>query len=169
MDMKFNPSASKALQERSFELFQHEGLWCCVQRMNIQNLNGYVSVPESHPFYGKNYSDNVVVENVNELEFNGNYIGLLCRSGSDLPDNVIGIDLAINVHGGITYANDHLCGISEGLFGKVWWFGFDTSHAGDARVIEYFNPIEEDVYRDFAYVKGETIKMAEQLAQYGKP
>lgn len=158
--------------ENNFELFRHNGLLCCVQRMGWSgNLNGYVAVTKEHPLYGKEYGDSVIVENVEEVEFNGNYIGLLCRAADDLPPNMLSIDLAINVHGGITFSKGTLNGIEDGLFGELWWFGFDTAHAGDLRPFQTdidrrFDSASYEEYRDFAYVKNETKSLADQLLKF---
>lgn len=77
---------------------------------------------------------------------------------------------SIDVHGGLTYA-------SEGEDG-YWWFGFDTSHAGDLNIGVILSLLEVhkdrdmnelieyrkgETYRDFAYVKNEVITLAYQL------
>lgn len=166
-------NAEKILNEPCFEIFKSNGLLCCIQRINwAGNLNGYVAVSKEHPFYGKDYSDNIVVEDVEEIPFNGNYIGLLCRSTKDLPNNMIGIDLALNVHGGVTFSRDSLNGIEDNIFGELWWFGFDTAHAGDLKPyqtdIDRKYPHSQDEYRDFEYVKEQTILLADQLSKYGQ-
>jgi hypothetical protein len=167
-----HPDAKKLLSEHSFEIFRHDGLLCCVQRMGWSGtLNGYVAVDEKHPFYGKEYGDLVVVGDIDSVEFNGNYIGLLCATLRPETDaGMLSIDLAIKVHGGITYSKDELCGIENGLFGNLWWFGFDTIHSGDLKPfqtdIDRKYPISGDEYRNFEYVISETKKLAEQLSQY---
>lgn len=164
----------KMRQENNFELFKHNGLICCVQRMNWSgNLNGYVAVPKDHPFFGKSYNDHVIVGDINEIEFNGNYIGLLCHSLSEVSDTgLLSLDLAIEVHGGLTYSRDYLQGIEDGVLSELWWFGFDTAHSGDLRPfqndIDRKYPFHGDEYRDFEYVKNETISLADQLSKYSK-
>ncbi len=172
MTFTIHPNAEKILNEPSFAIFKHADLYCCISRMMHRGgCNGYVAVPKEHPFYGKGYSDKIEIANIEEIPFNGNYIGLLCNSiDSDNP-NTLSLDLAINVHGGITYAHGELGGIEKDLLGELWWFGFDTGHCDD------LNPFQSDidrrfplganvVYRDFEWVKEQTKQMAEQLATF---
>lgn len=165
-----HPKAEQKIREElSFEIFKHNELICCVQRMaNSGNINGYVSITKEHPLFGKSYADKIQLNK--EPEFNGNYIGLLIHSqDEDYKDNIYSIDMALKVHGGITFSRAELSGVDKSLFGELWWFGFDTSHAGDLRpyqtAIDRKFPISEEEYRDFDYVKNETKSLAEQLTQ----
>lgn len=57
----------------------------------------------------------------------------------------------------------HLPGAGEPE--RVWWFGFDCSHAGDvAPGYERSYSDHGDVYRDIEYVKAEVRSLAKQLA-----
>lgn len=166
-----SPKAEAIFNERSFFLFKHAGFYCAVSRMQMKgNLNGYCAVPEGHPLFGKNYSDEVEVASIDEISFNGNYIGLLCVDTEKAKQNIIGLDLAINVHGGLTYARNHLYNIEDNLLGNLWWFGFDTAHSGDLgpyqHEIDRKYHISNEVYRDFEYVLAETKSLAEQLAKF---
>ena len=77
-------------------------------------------------------------------------------------------DDVIEVHGGITYAHEHLPG--PGMppqDGGFWWIGFDCSHADD--LIPEIGPFsDEDVYRDIAYVREQAERLAEHLAAIAK-
>lgn len=163
----------KMREEPNFEIFKHNGLLCCVKRINWSgNLNGYVAVTKEHPFYGKEYNEHVVVGDMDSVAFNGNYIGLLCHSlSAEAQTGMLSLDLAINVHGGLTFSRGYLNGIDKDVFGELWWFGFDTAHAGDLRPfqtdIDRQYPCLDDEYRDFEYVKEQTISLAEQLSKYG--
>ncbi len=132
------------------------------------NLNGYVAVGKDNALFGKSYSEQILLDK--EPVFNGNYMGLLSHSLDESKDNLWSIDMAINVHGGITYSANSLYGIEDGLLGELWWFGFDTAHAGDLKPFQ--NDIDRkyqhyyDEYRDFEYVKKETISLAEQLSKF---
>src|SRR6185312_9619873 len=137
--------------EGNFELFKSSDLTCCVLRMaRGGNLNGYVGVNEKHPLYGKSYSDKIVVSKEKELQFNGNYIGLLCNDIDEVEAGLYSLDIAINVHGGLTYSEDSLKGLDEAITGKLWWFGFDTSHAWD------ISPYQTEIDRKFSF--GDTDK-----------
>lgn len=81
-----------------------------------------------------------------------------------------------SVHGGVTYGSS--CDEETGICHKplpgepvdVYWLGFDCAHAWDLRPQSYelarkdpiFFPSHEDVYRDAAYVKAETERLADQ-------
>jgi len=103
----------------------------------------------------------------------------------------------VEVHGGLTYANacsGHICHVpKQGEPDDVWWFGFDTSHAGDfspeldliirkcggRRDVEPYDHDRAialhavdwsaaDVYRTLDYVQQETNRLADQLAVRAK-
>jgi hypothetical protein len=124
------------------------GLACLMLRAR-SHWCGYVGVPETHPAFEKDYS-------------------------------TVGAD----VHGGLTFADfcqeSHdgnierlVCHVPEpGQPARVWWLGFDCIHSGDARPamtqVEY--EIErrfptDGHYRTFDYVKTETARLAQQLAE----
>lgn len=116
------------------------GVWC-----------GYVGLPPGHPLHG---------QAVDEDDF--------------------------DVHGGVTFRGS-LCdeeapeghGICHvplpGRPADVWWVGFDCGHAFDVMpaFMEYekgtgHEPLwPRSVYRDLGYVKGETARLARQLADRG--
>lgn len=120
--------------------WEHAGLACrMVRHDSLKHWCGYVGVPASHPDHGKSY------------------------------DAVYEGDRSIEVHGGLTYAEDHAPKeVADGL----WWFGFDCAHSGDlapgslARSSESYllHSLSNDVYRDADFVERETAKLAEQLA-----
>lgn len=165
--------AVKLLSEPTFQLFKSHGFFCCVYRMGFNGaLNGYVAVPETHSLYGKDYSDKVVLKESAELKFNGNYIGLLCTDPNEAESGIWSLDMAINVHGGLTFAADSLYGVEDSVLGNLWWFGFDTSHSGDAKpyhdeIDRKFKSLRDtEQYRDFDYVKEQTISLAQQLSRF---
>lgn len=72
-------------------------------------------------------------------------------------------ELALNVHGGITYSG---IGIRRYGGGNVrgFFIGFDCAHYKDLVLSHIQGNICTDVvYRDLAYVKSETTKLAKQL------
>jgi hypothetical protein len=92
-------------------------------------------------------------------------------------------DVAVDVHGGLTYSDRcfdgpeerSICHIPEpGTTDDVWWLGFDCAHAYDLapemRALMLRAGIarapywDEDVYRTLAYVQGECAQLAVQLA-----
>lgn len=133
------------------EDFRAHGLACFVQRNFHGACCGYVGLPPGHPKHGANYSE------FGDLE----------------------------VHGGVTYAAEcsgHLCHIPEpGEPDAVWWIGFDCGHMFDVQpaFIKLLERMEipgltkelgakigffGGTYRDFAYARSETEKLAAQLA-----
>ena len=120
--------------------------------------NGYVAVPKEHSLYEKSYSDKVKVKDAAKIPFNGNFISLLCASlDNDADKNLIPLDLAINVHGGITFSNSvtSLKKAPSYIPKDYWVFGFDTAHAGDNQI----NWTKENVQK-------ETKKFKKQLKKF---
>ena len=114
------------------------GLPCLIVRSPTGALCGYVGVGPDHPCFEKEYA---------------------------IPD--------VDVHWGLTFAGhcapgepEHgICHIWEGDV-KRWWFGFDCAHSRDyCPAYGSFSPIMDGYYRDIAFVKRETIKLAKQLAE----
>ena len=159
------------LTEPSREEFKHAGFPCIIQRGPAGAWCGYVAVTPEHVMHGKGYSS--------EYDDEGNYVG---------PGPVEALD----VHGGITYANH--CAEDAGICHKaepgepdnVWWLGFDCAHGGDITP-KHDDPESESnlrmrerhpdmqwgnfpwkknsVYRDIDYVRRETESLAEQLRE----
>jgi hypothetical protein len=139
--------------------FRHAGLPCLLRRSPRGGAwCGYVAVPPGHPLHGTTHD---------------------------------GID--VEVHGGLTYSGrceGDVCHVpAPGEPDDVWWIGFDCGHAFDVsparearlRAIDphladpwppWPEPVPaalREVYRDLAYVRGETESLAEQLAALGRP
>jgi hypothetical protein len=125
------------------------GAWC-----------GYVGVREDHPFYRKDYDAQVpgmTWKNMRGVSIGKRGIIPVVLAANANEDSEISICTLIDVHGSLTYSGEGVRGVEkEGL----WWFGFDTSHAGD------FTPRygTDGEYRDLEYVKAETRRLAEQLS-----
>ena len=70
-------------------------------------------------------------------------IPMICQAPEDLKASKLSLELALDVHGGVTYADKcggHICHVTEpGDEENIWWFGFDCGHCDDLspRVIEY--------------------------------
>jgi hypothetical protein len=91
------------------------------------------------------------------------------------------IDAALNVHGGITYADhcqhgdgsveksDMICHIPQGEESPhVWWIGFDCGHYADyVPGMHLYIPqsFMDSTYRNVSYVVEETQKLALQLLE----
>ena len=146
--------------------FEHKGLPCRLHRNRMKAWCGYVGIPKGHPWHGKSYSDSVgVPQSVIDRDLNIDKIGvidLFCANRSQMKDGRLDICLAIDVHGGLTFSDDHSAmSDPDGL----WWFGFDCSHAGDLcpGLDDYGMPDGSDIYRDIHYVTKECEALAEQL------
>jgi len=150
------------MDEPDREEFEHAGLKCLILRHHeMLHLNGYVGVPRNHPWYGVDYNQclrgckgkpNPIISSV---------ISYPCTWESDheSPENLI------DVHGGLTFSGK---GDGKQRPAGYWWFGFDCAHAFDLvpqllelRGGEYR---EHETYRNFAYVRAEVKRLAEQLA-----
>jgi hypothetical protein len=122
--------------------FEHAGLPCILHRNGGGAWCGYAAVPPGHPAHGKEY----------------------------------GGDIDVTVHGGITYGEGcrgSVCHVPKpGEPDNVWWLGFDCGHAYDLAPGDeaHFRALGLSVfpgyktYRDLAYVRRETERLAEQLA-----
>lgn len=120
------------------------GAWC-----------GYVGVPPSHPYFGKDYSDvDTGISVHGGLTFSG-----ACRKGGDPSEGI--------------------CHVPAKGRPEVHWLGFDCNHSGDldpSRLAwnigwreknPQFGPQIGDnaTYRTLDYVRGEVASLAKQLAQ----
>jgi len=113
--------------------FEIEGLRCVLLRGPFLQWNGYVGIPLGHPLYG--------------IVYDQEHEGL--KPVRDLK-----------VHGGITYADDHVPGFQpDGL----WYFGFDCSHYRDFFPLNLFPFPKDAVYRDLVFAENELKKLASQL------
>jgi len=128
--------------------FEHCGLPVLIQRNSMGALCGYVAVPQSHPWHGKQWSDPDIW-----IQVHG---GLTYSAGCD----------------------EEICHApKQGEADKMWWFGFDCAHAYDLQpkiaelLLQEPRPnrqfVERLRYCDIEYVKGECRKLAEQLFEVG--
>ena len=128
------------------------------------------------------WADGPWTEEVDRLEFESH--GLACHitrvSGLGHLCGYVGVpaghplygisdgSIGVEVHGGVTFAEDECDGRSEGL----WWIGFDCAHSGDVvpgspltRRATGLGEYRADTYRTLAWVRAETEQLAEQLAR----
>lgn len=126
--------------------FQHAGFPCILHRNTMGAWCGYVGVPKDHPWHGKGYDD-----------------------------------VEADAHGGLTYAEPcqgDICHVGEPDDNR-WWLGFDCNHGDDmapemdAAMRSWKVPGLRDrprkewfgepvTYKDLAYVRAETERLAEQ-------
>lgn len=111
-------------------------------------LNGYIAIPQSHPWYNKPYDD-IPAELISE------------DTG----------DFLWSVHGGLTYADDTLS--SARIFTvtipgpPVWWIGFDTCHSGDYHPKGMAFCRELAQYRNLGYVFEQILNLTRRASQEG--
>lgn len=160
-----------------------EGYPCLLRRGPLGSWCGYVGVPKDHPLFGKEYSDTLRAppkfyeETVNEKNSPIDLITAAFtyqKSKGELVD----VGTLFNVHGGITWTNDHAGGAEPNPEG-MWWFGFDCSHAGDLtpgliralhkigyKVLPEHHMPPHETYREPLYVLAECRSLASQLKAY---
>lgn len=73
--------------------------------------------------------------------------------------------LALDVHGGVTYAER----IMSASMPDLWWIGFDCNHAFDYALGSSLHMQKPEDYRDMGYVTCECVRLAMQLADYVPP
>lgn len=138
--------------------FEHAGMPCLMRRVaHSGNWCGYAAVPPGHPWHGKKADG--------EYDY---------EEGKQVVPR-----LEIEVHGGVTFegsCSGEICHVPKpGEPDDVWWFGFDTAHAWDLsprcvtsdRIARGWM-MGDETYRDAAYVRRETERLAEQLAAASK-
>lgn len=165
-------TARRWFQENNKVDFEAEGLQCAMRRGPLGSWCGYVAIPAGHPWYGKSYQDEIkpTTDMLGPREASDHGpIDLLCLAFSGKnPEELLSISLAMRVHGGLTYAADHVpYDKPDGL----WWFGFDCAHAGDlipAFAEQRLSHHARDIYRDQQYVVAECQSLAVQLAKIGE-
>jgi len=177
-------------QDEPDELFWRDaatGLPCAIVRNTEVSgcLCGYVGVPPGHPLFGLSYGDKLPLQPGDlerlSIEKSGAIPLFLAMLSGEHERGTIEVGMALQVHGGVTWAREH-CPM-EGVPGGRWWFGFDCGHAGDLapgihallRRIEIdegrtksplSDPGTDDVYRTLAFVRAECIALARQLAAF---
>jgi hypothetical protein len=150
------------MSAREEHRFEHAGLACKVVLTRMGHHCGYVGLPQEHPWFGKSYSDVVTVSQeiikrpieIDKVGAINVFCAALKNTEESLSRGEIEMVLAVDVHGGLTYAGER-----EGL----WWLGFDCAHSDDGRS-------EGDPgWKDRAYAEAETRSLADQLAKIGVP
>lgn len=143
------------------------GLPYCMRRNSFGAWCGYVGVPDTHPLYGKSgheklkVSDSILHREIDDLRISP--IALFCADAEEAENNIIPLELCFDVHGGITWTEDHAGGPSHEGEGR-WWFGFDCSHSKDLAPLLSKMPGCE--YRNASYVEHECQELARQLSEW---
>jgi hypothetical protein len=166
--------------------FEAEGLPCAMRRNHHRVWCGYVGIGPEHPLFGLPtnhplklppvwFKGRRGLEGTGPIDF---FVHAMLSDGQPINE-ACPIAIALQVHGGVNFADDSLP--QDEPDGGRWWFGFDCSHAGDylptindklgrmvARMPEHMRnemrrTIERAVYRDQQYVVGECQSLAAQL------
>lgn len=129
------------------------GYFCEIKRVSRLYvwgyLCGYVYIPSDHPFV-ESLRD--VVDKKSSPK----------KAQDCLMDE---LEARFNVHGGITKME----GSSSVLVpDNLWVIGFDCAHAGDLIPSDITPDLENEIYRDFDFVKSEVDSLAKQLFEYEK-
>lgn len=162
------------------------GYACLIVRGPVGALCGYVGVPKGHPAYGLSYDGSTQEDHDAYRAALRKHIRAERGKPTEewvpfLPESTVAepygrLILGFEVHGGLTFSGEcdeptpSICHMAHGE-DKVWWLGFDCSHAWDVspKLNMYRDEVglltdhSHDVYRDLAYVKGEVTKLAAQL------
>jgi hypothetical protein len=169
------------------EEFRHAGLACLLHRGQLGAWCGYVAVPPGHMLHGKHYGADVPeLREAWERRKQSDGDMTLGRAMNALSGrDKASAEVLFDVHGGLTYSDScqgKICHVpAPGEPDDVWWFGFDCGHLGDltpSMAALRQNPVfplslreappRAEVYRDIAYVRAETQRLAEQLAEVGR-
>lgn len=127
--------------------WESHGLLCRVLDGPFKNYNGYVSVPKSHPCWGKDYN-NVPVNVHGGLTFGSQ------GGETSVVKKVLGKERE--------FKNDAEQWPNE----EFWWFGWDTSHYNDYVVYKDGSSLNLSGTRwTVEMVVRETEQLAEQLSE----
>lgn len=133
--------------------------------VNNSHRCGYVRIPEDHPLFGIDYSDDVIDchDYLKDKEVGKRSpISIFCAAGRDLHDAAILFDC----HGGITFSGKlgH-----DGKDQEGFWYGYDCAHSGDLTqyMIEHreWCMSEHAVMRSLEYCIDECESLSRQLEE----
>jgi hypothetical protein len=118
------------------------GFPCLITRQDIGFLCGYVGIPPTHPYYGKDIKDKELKE-------------IPTDKGINFSEPSYQIDDPRAVcHQLLTKTDDY------------WWIGFDCCHSDDAfpRIIRFHNFSSDATYKNVEYVKTQVEFLARELS-----
>ncbi len=127
------------------------GYYCEIKRVSRLRscgwLCGYVYIPSDHPFIEKLRD---TIDKISSPQNQKDY----------LMDE---LEERFNIHGGITKMEESSSVIVPD---NMWVIGFDCAHAKDLIPGDTNPDLENEVYRDFNFVKSEVDSLAKQLFEY---
>ena len=131
--------------------------------VNDSHHCGYVKVPEDHPFHGLSYDTRLPYEDYKYLlertpdeDRALPWISMICAG--DMETEGIPFDVALDIHGGITFGDKYLEGSPVYQDEHTWWIGFDCAHAGDKT-----KSWDDGVFRTEEFVRDELHGLVDQL------
>lgn len=153
------------VKEGNGEEFVINNLHCKIKRNGSGAWCGYVGVDENHPWYGKGYSENIVLKDASDSinNRNPNNVNILSvlidLMENRIDDGTCCISTAIDVHGGITFSDK----FDDGT--NLWYFGFDCNHCDDyaPAYSARFSDAKGLVYRTKDFVINECYRLVDQL------
>lgn len=146
--------------------FEHAGLPCLLLRNGKGAWCGYAAVPPGHPWHGVDYKACLAPGAPGHDPEDEDSAWHDCQET---------LQERVRVHGGLTYSaacEGPICHVPKpGEPDAVWWFGFDCMHLGRDFAPRYalempgiYGLFGEAIYRDLAYARAQTERLAEQLA-----
>lgn len=131
-------------------------------------LCGYVGIPASHPWHGKEYGaeispskeqlgQTVDMDKISIISL------FAAAANAESIEDFARIDCIISVHGGLTYSSKGRSDFNEDP--ALWYFGFDCNHYGD--FAPGMGDFMDGSYRDIEYVQGEVARLSQQLSKAG--
>ena len=170
------------------EDFVHAELPCLILRGPMKAICGYVGVPPSHPAYNKGYGDiDVDVHGGLTFAHLGGHTAIykepVVKPSLAPPDYPMGSpEMAQWMNETGQYLHDCRTVKSwepdpdDKWPAGFWWVGFDCAHGGDFVPgmdepigSRHPHPHRNEIYRNWAWVKAEVQRLAEQLAAMVAP
>ncbi len=164
-------------QEETPQVWEHLGYTCAIVRPTPNtsgHLCGYVGIPSHHPLHRVRYNDKskyltktaqqCLKENPGKRSPLVVFMTILRMDDEYDWEPHTTMEASFDIHGSVTYTEDNLLEVDPYGDMRLWWVGFDCGHAND------YCPAREDWgfssnYKDLAYVKAETEKLAEYLRE----
>jgi hypothetical protein len=119
------------------------GFPCLIVRQGGGWLCGYVGIPPTHPYYGKDLEDKELKEIYTDKKIN------FSEASQQIDDP--------------RAVNHQLLPTDK----NYWWIGFDCCHYDDVfpRIIQFYNFSSDTSYKNIEYVKTQVEFLARQLNQ----
>lgn len=161
------PSLRKFFDEPDFYDGCAFGLPLHMRRNHAKAWCGYVGIPASHPFFGKDYDDRVPYDRTTVLIKDQSPLTLFMEALTE-DNNSVSLAALLDCPGGVTWAQPS---VPWGGLPNYWYFGFDCNHYNDKSPKDIIQEMaegtswREGTYRDFDFVLRACRKLAEQLME----